>query len=117
MNCQTLEKAGINYNEGVQRFSNNNALYEKFLNKFLADETMSDCRKAIESKDFDAILKTVHTLKGVSGNLSMNILYKRCALIVDAIRSGDEAAKNEIFEMFCDVEQSYALIIEALKAE
>ncbi|MEG0020041.1 MAG: Hpt domain-containing protein [Oscillospiraceae bacterium] len=117
MNCQVLEKAGINYNEGVQRFSNNTALYEKFLTKFVADETMDSCRNAIASKDFDSILKTVHTLKGVSGNLSMNVLYKRCAVIVEGIRSGDSQRLDDVFEQFNDVEQAYTLVIQALKEQ
>lgn len=113
MDKQILEKSGINYNEGLHRFSENAALYEKFLNKFLTDETMSKCVDAFRQEEYDDALRAAHTLKGTTGNLSMNMLSDKCAIIVNALRVNDY---NNLDELFSEAQTAYNLVIEAIKA-
>ena len=109
---EAIEKAGINYDEGVHRFSNNTVLYEKFLNKFLQDPTIAQAAEALKSGDNEQFLKTIHTLKGVAGNLSMNTLHKKCAFVVDNIRNGKLDSLSADFE---EIKGLYSTVTEAIK--
>lgn len=70
-------KYGINYDSGVNRFAGNEALFTKFLKKFVDDPTFSDLRKAMAGTDTDEAFRQAHTLKGVVGNLSFDDLFEK----------------------------------------
>ena len=48
---QKLEAGGVNVEEAMQRFMNNEKLLERFLKKFVVDGSYNDLVKAIEEKD------------------------------------------------------------------
>jgi len=79
-------EAGIDYNEGVARFVGNAAMYEKFLRTFPTDRTFAELADAMERKDTNAAFQAAHTLKGLTGNLSLNTLYKDLVVFTDALR-------------------------------
>ena len=106
------EIAEINYEEGLRRFSSNEALYKKFLLKFSEDTSLDDAKAALESDDSDAFFKAIHTLKGISGNLSITGLYNASCSLVDAIRADDQAAFAELFEK---VKREHRKIVDILK--
>lgn len=64
-----LEGAGVNVEETLRRFMNNEMLMIKFLRKFVDDENMNKLRTLIADKHYNEVLPVAHTLKGVSGNL------------------------------------------------
>lgn len=112
MNIDILKKAGINYEEGLGRFMGNNALYEKFIKKFPADENYSLACEDMKSGDMKALLAHTHAMKGTTGNLSMNTLYGSCCNIVDAIRAEQFDKCPEIFE---EITANYNTVLEAIK--
>ena len=63
-----LEGAGVNVEETLRRFMNNEMLMIKFLRKFVDDENMNKLRTLIADKHYNEVLPVAHTLKGVSGN-------------------------------------------------
>lgn len=90
---QRLMDAGIDVDSALGRFMNNEALLEKFLAKFPADPNHDRLTAAIAAGDKEGALTAAHTLKGVSGNLSMTALFELLTRQVAAFRAGDwEAA-------------------------
>lgn len=74
MNRDDCIRCGIDYDEGVARFVGRSDLYEEFLKKFLTDPTFPALEAAMQAKDLPAAFTAAHTLKGVTGNLSLNVL-------------------------------------------
>ena len=112
MDEQKLLKAGINYEAGLQRFSGKRELYEKFLNKFPEDESYGNMEKALKAGDWDQAFGHAHTLKGLSGNLSMDELYAHLIPFVEALRNNETEKVEALAER---VKKSYEAVVEALK--
>jgi len=103
-----MKEAHIDYEVGVKRFAGKEALYEKYLMKFLDDTHYQDAAKAMGQNDYDEILKTVHALKGMTGTLGMDNLFEACARVVSDIR---EDRKEEVEEHFQTLTEEYNLAI------
>ncbi len=88
---QKLQDAGVDLKGAMERFLNNEAMYEKFLKKFLADPNYQELTAAVEEKDCKRAFTASHTLKGVCGNLALQGLYH-------AITSQVECFRTERFE-------------------
>jgi HPt (histidine-containing phosphotransfer) domain-containing protein len=106
MNRQDCINAGINYDDGVARFVGNAGMYEKFLRSFLQDDSFAQLREAMGRGDVGASFQAAHTLKGLTGNLSLERLYKKLVVLTDALRGeGDMPLAKSLFP---DVEKEYA---------
>lgn len=103
-----MREAHIDYEVGVKRFAGKEALYEKYLMKFIEDTHYQEAYEALEMKDYDKILKTVHALKGMTGTLGMEQLFRCCALVVSDIR---EDRKEEVEEHFRKLSEEYKLAV------
>lgn len=86
-----LSQSGIEVEQALERFMNNEALYLRFLNKFLQDENFSGIASSASSGDYDAMLTYAHTLKGVAGNLGLMPLYQLLDTLVLRLRSHETA--------------------------
>ena len=81
---ERLEGLGVNIEETMERFVENEALYFRCLNKLQDDKNYSLMCDAIEEgtdagKAFDA----AHALKGVSANLGLNKLFRAGSMDYD----------------------------------
>lgn len=86
---ERLEGLGVNIEETMERFVENEALYFRCLNKLQDDKNYSLMCDAIEEgtdagKAFDA----AHALKGVSANLGLNKLFNELRVITEVFRAG-----------------------------
>lgn len=106
-----LIDANIDVDAALERFMGNEALLERFLKKFLADENYKKLTAAIAENDKEAALTASHTLKGVSGNLSMTVLFDLLTCQVGAIRSDDW---QSAVDMMPDITKAYDDIIKAI---
>ncbi|MCM1568646.1 MAG: Hpt domain-containing protein [Roseburia sp.] len=109
---EELVGIGIDLEGAMNRFLNNEALLEKFLKKFLQDPNYNALLSAVESGSCEDAFRAGHTLKGVTGNLSLQPLYECVRVQVEYFRSGD-------FEkgaaMMPEVTRLYHEIIAALE--
>jgi len=91
----------LNLNEAMQRlsisedqvrliFSNNLGLYERFLLKFPQDTSYNALCIGMERNNRFEIENAAHTLKGVSGNLGLDRLYRACDALVCTVRAGGQ---------------------------
>lgn len=94
MTREGLTRAGVDYDSGARRFAGKTQLYEKYLLKFFENNSLFDLRCKLETGDYEAAFRIAHSLKGVSGNLSMGPLYDTIAELVEYLRAGgrDEEA-------------------------
>lgn len=83
------KNAGIDIDSGVERFMGNEALYEKFLHRFADDKSYFELTDALSKGDCEAAFNAAHTLKGVSGNLSLITLQKLVCEQVECLRIGN----------------------------
>lgn len=111
MDMYRLSMAGISAGEGLARFSGNAALYEKYLKRFPGDESFAAMCAAIDAGDAGAAFDAAHTLKGITGNLSMTRLYGDLGPLVEALRRGDLAGADALLK---PVTEDYDGIISAL---
>lgn len=87
-----LVQAGVNVDSGLERFMNNEALFLKFLLRFPADPNFGQLENALASGALKDAFTAAHTLKGVTGNLSLDALYRLVDPVVEALRREDAAA-------------------------
>ena len=110
---EILCAVGVDYGKGLERFMGNVALYHKFLGKFLDDTSFSQFQADFTAGDMEKAGKSVHTLKGTAGNLSLMRLYTAADETVQAIRAGKSPA--EIEPLARQVEKVYTENCEAIR--
>ena len=112
MKKETLISANIDYENGINRFAGNEALYEKYLLKFKDDPHFEGAKVAFAEGDYEKLLKEAHALKGVAGTLGIVSVYQASADIVSAIRAKEVDKVAQLYQTFVS---SYEYIIEILK--
>ena len=101
---ENLRNSGADIDGALRRFSNNEALFEKCLLRMNQDTSIAALNAAIDAKDFDAMEKAAHALKGISGNLGLSPLYETVSEVVALLRAGEN---NEAITLSKDVKQMY----------
>lgn len=98
------------YETAISRMSNDDRI-KKYLTFFLADESFSQLKKAMEENNCDDAFRAAHTLKGVCQNMAFSELGKIAEDITEKLRAKDfESAK----EVFPEVEVAYQKVISAI---
>lgn len=90
MNREKLIQAGVDYDEGVERFGGNSAIFEKYLARFFADAYMDKIERQLEAGDIAGAFRATHDLKGVTGNLSMNHCYQAICVLTERLRTQEQ---------------------------
>lgn len=106
-----LEAAGVHVDSVMERFMNNEALLERFMRKFKDDPNYRELLDAVEKKDTDRAFAASHTLKGVSGNLSLNDLQRQVSEQCELFRAGDMEAGAAMMD---SVTAEYERVVSAL---
>ena len=96
LNKNRLIAAGINVDEALERFMGSEAMFKRFMVKFLADVNYNGLIAAAEAEDTEEMIRTSHNLKGVCGNLAFNILFDLFNRQVQALRGGDLQAAIDL---------------------
>lgn len=109
---EVLLLAGIDIEEAMSRFMNNEGLMMKFLLRFPEDQSFAQMKKALEEKNADEAYQAAHSLKGLAGNLAMKKLFKVASQVVDDLRKGDLQAAEKKREA---LEQEYQCVLKALE--
>ncbi|MDE6024666.1 MAG: Hpt domain-containing protein [Lachnospiraceae bacterium] len=82
-----LIDANVDLEGAMERFMNNEAMYEKFLKKFANETIYAQLASAVEENDTDKAFAAAHTLKGVCGNLSLQGLFEVVSKQVECFRA------------------------------
>ena len=86
-----LEAAGIDVDDALSRFMDNESLMVKFLLRFPQDQNFRQLQKALAAGDAAGAYTAAHTLKGVAGNLSMAALFRQASAVTEDLRKEDLA--------------------------
>lgn len=87
-----LNEAGVDIKGTLERFLGNEAMYEKFLSKFVSDPNFQLLCQSVSEQNYDEVERVAHTMKGVAGNLGLNPVQDLLQLVVNAVRAGDYQA-------------------------
>lgn len=105
-----LKELGVDVDAGLARFMGNRVLYEKMLKKFPAELDPDPLRLLNEGRTSQAT-EVVHALKGVTGNLSINILYDAYTDVLAMLRNGQiQDARINLAKIM----KNQALIVECI---
>ncbi len=107
-----LEEIGIDVDSVLDRFMGNEAILMRFLKKFLNDGNYGKLKEAVQTGDMEGALAASHTLKGVTGNLSMTKLYE---LLTDQVQLFREGKTEEAIYMMDEITRNYQEIVEGIK--
>jgi len=77
----------IDFEDGVKRVMNNKAFFIKMLVKFKDDPNLNNLEAALAANDYEKAQVAAHTLKGLSGNLSLTELFKQSREIEAQIKA------------------------------
>ncbi len=94
MDYNKLEEAGVDVATLKERLMNNEALINRFMVRFVENESYRDLKAAIKASDWGAACEAAHKLKGMCGNLSITELFRLFSQQVTLFRSGDIEKAN-----------------------
>lgn len=104
---ECYDKLGGDY-EGACKRLINEKLLQRFLQKFPEDPSIQLLRDAVRKEDIEVSFRSVHTLKGVAGNLGLTVLYNAAVNLTEQLRPREETADMELFQTL--VEEYYRTI-------
>ncbi len=82
-----LIEAGIDVNKGVLRLMGRTDKYLSLLKKFPQDDSFAKLKDAFAREDCTAAYNAAHALKGISANLSLELLNERVCLQMSILQS------------------------------
>lgn len=104
------EEIGGDYNAALLIMLNDDFI-ERMLDKFFAKNTYNDILSSYERKDFESLFESVHSFKGVVGNLGLSSLFDISNVITEATRSLKEVnidkEIDELRKRYSFVEDTY----------
>ena len=87
-------------------------IFKTLLTHFLASQSQFDQLKGeIAANDREAAAKSVHAIKGISGNLSMTVLFEQSPSLEALLKSG-----ADVSEAFAAYEIAYGKTVECVNA-
>lgn len=113
----TISEAGRKYPEDIEvksaleRMCGNEALYVKFLRRFLEDTHYQEFCRAFKQGDREEAMHSAHALKGLAGNLGLMALFEQSARVVDQLRREERDIDTDGFH---EAYRKAASIIEQL---
>ncbi|MBE5970820.1 MAG: Hpt domain-containing protein [Lachnospiraceae bacterium] len=111
---EALAEAGVDVDGVMERFLGKQELMEKFLFRFVNDQTYSKVIEGMENHDADAMFKAAHALKGLSGNLGLTPVYEPLCELCDAMRhDGFDGPYEEPYEK---MKVQYEKLVDVIKA-
>ncbi|MCQ2083622.1 MAG: Hpt domain-containing protein [Bacteroidaceae bacterium] len=99
--------------EGACKRLINEKLLLRFLQKFPEDPSMQLLRDAVNKDDIENSFRSVHTLKGVSGNLGLTALYNAAVNLTEQLRPRQETADMNLFQaLTCEYDRTISVLHE-----
>ena len=83
-----LEAGGIMVDEALERFMGNEAMLERYLQKFLSEKSYVMLRDSLASNDWEVAGRAAHTLKSVCGTIGCEAMQELVILQERHIRAG-----------------------------
>lgn len=92
------------------------AIIQRFLIKFLSDESYGMLDDALREENYEMAFKAVHTLKGVSLNLCCKKLSESSSRLTEVLRNFDIEKDVEVCDvLWKQVTLDYNEVVEAIR--
>lgn len=91
-----LSPYGIDYADALDRVGGSADFYKQLAMKYLDNSHYASLVASMEVADYDEAYKAAHALKGASGNLSFDKLFRASAAVSDALYSGEYQAAEKL---------------------
>ena len=88
MENQENLKQYIDTETALSRVRGNKAIYKKMLGMFFQSTLFTDLENTLSQKDYPKASEIAHGIKGMTGNLGMNILFEESSKLMVQMRSG-----------------------------
>lgn len=112
---EKLAALGTDVKDGLNRFMENEPLYVRCLKKFPPQADQCTLHDDLINKNYEAAVKSAHTMKGLTGNLSITPLYMRYSEIVDRLRAGEEQGLETIEAEIAQIQEQICAVIREEK--
>lgn len=112
---ECYEAFGGNYQDIRERLQSD-ALIQRFVIKFLSDNSYERLCNAMKENDYDEAFRAVHTLKGVSQNLSFDRLSASSSQLTELLRERETVPVDKTLceQFFAQITADYQTVIEAI---
>lgn len=111
---QCYQEIGGNYMEVCSRLPSQK-LVEKFVRKFLEDQSYAQLTAAMEAGSHDDAFRAAHTLKGVAANLSFTKLRASASDLTELLRTPADTIPAEAAPMLEAVTRDYEATVAAIR--
>lgn len=116
MNPERLKEGGIQYEEGLHRFSGHVKIYEKYLAMLPGLDIYEELKQAVEAGQAAQAFDSCHKLKSFVGNLSIPDLFMQVCESTELLRGAEEISDKARMKL-CQMEQSYERTAEIINSE
>ncbi|MDD6616593.1 MAG: Hpt domain-containing protein [Lachnospiraceae bacterium] len=104
---ECYRRLGGNYEEVEGRLMNLR-LIQRFIGKFLQDDSFATLCNSMEEKNLEVAFRASHTLKGVCQNLGFTTLFHSSEALTDLLRHEKEKIPEQAYTLLEDVKRDYA---------
>jgi len=102
---ESLKELGTNVEEGLDRVMGDASLYEMVLGMFVDSVRENPVSpEEFEGADLDDLIRKVHTLKGVTGNLAITPLMNGYTQTLSLLRAGQPDQAKAEFERLLPIQ-------------
>jgi len=96
---QELETLGVDVKEGLGRVMDDKDLYVMMLGMFITTiESTPISPEEFDAPNLEGIIAKIHSLKGTTGNLSMNPIFHPYTESLNLLREGKPAEAKKVYE-------------------
>jgi len=97
---------GGDYKTALERLMNPEFI-KRMLSKFLVNNSFHIIKEGFENKNPKMMFEGAHSLKGVSGNLSLTNLFNKTCVVVEATRDFENIKEFDLTNEMKDLEETY----------
>lgn len=112
MNFEVLEKAGIDIEDALVRFSGNKELLEKYLLKFIDEPVFKTIISSMDEKNWILAEDSVHSFKGITGSLGIKDLFQTTCSLLTKLR---EKKYEEALVLYEILKKENGIIVEFIE--
>lgn len=108
-----LKALGADVDEGLDRVVGDQDLYTMMLGMFVDAAAENAVRpEDFDGGDLDGLIKKIHSLKGITGNLALTPLFDGYTEILGQLRSGEAAAGKAGYQKLMGVQAAFLECIQ-----
>jgi len=113
---QRLVENGADVENTIKRFMGNEAMYEKFLKKFVDNSNYTGLEENLLSGNYGEAFKCAHTLKGVSANLGLEPIFKAASELTEEFRgkADEDVNRERVQEIWQELQKVYKVFVDLL---